>query len=162
MQNDTLPEVQLGTLLREQGLTVATAESCTGGLIAHRLTNISGSSAYLMGGIISYSNEAKRQFLNVQAQTLISHGAVSEQTAAEMVIGVKAAFGVDCALSVTGIAGPGGGTAEKPVGLTYIGMLAPGLVTPVVEHHVWDAGREANKAFSADAALNLLLRHLSV
>src|SRR5215207_10419508 len=112
-----LLEAQVGELLNARGWTICAAESCTGGLIAHRLTNIAGSSNYVLGGIVSYSNEAKQKLLGVHEATLIAHGAVSEETAAEMVQGVRAVFDADVAVSITGIAGPGGGTAEKPVGL---------------------------------------------
>ena len=147
---------QVGDLLGQQGLTICTAESCTGGLILSHLTDISGSSAYVMGGIVTYSNEAKMQRVNVQEQTLIQYGAVSEPTAREMAVGVRQVFDTDYALSVTGIAGPGGGTAEKPVGLTFIGLARrDGMVA--VQRHVWDGNRIENKQFSAYAALTLLL-----
>src|SRR5215207_4159221 len=110
-------EGRVGELLNARGWTVCAAESCTGGLVMHRLTNIPGSSKYVLGGIVSYSNEAKQKLLCVHESTLIAHGAVSEETAAEMVQGVRAVFDADVAVSITGIAGPGGGTAEKPVGL---------------------------------------------
>ena len=152
-----LLEEQVGAALTSRGLTVATAESCTGGLIASRLTDISGSSAYLLGGVVAYSNAIKMKLLNVDEQTLIDHGAVSEPTARQMAIGARTLIGTDYALSVTGIAGPGGGTAEKPVGLTYIGLAGPdGIV--IVERRVWPHDRLGNKQASADAALELLLR----
>lgn len=147
---------QVGDVLTQQGLTVCTAESCTGGLILSYLTDISGSSAYVLGGIVTYSNEAKMQRVNVQEQTLIQYGAVSEPTAREMAVGVRQVFDADYALSVTGIAGPGGATAEKPVGLTYIGLARrDGMVA--VQRHVWDGNRIDNKQSSAYAALTLLL-----
>lgn len=152
-------EIQVGQALLAGGFTVSTAESCTGGLIAHRLTNISGSSAYVLGGVVVYSNQAKQMLLNVQEDTLIAHGAVSVQVATEMAVNARGLFGTTFALSVTGIAGPGGGSAEKPVGLTYIGLAGPdGLVR--VQRHVWDKDRIGNKEASADAALSLLLTHL--
>ena len=152
-------EVQLGEILTRRGLTICTAESCTGGLIAHRLTDIAGSSAYVLGGIVAYSNAIKQRLLHVSEQTLIDYGAVSEQTAAEMARGALAVFGADYALSVTGIAGPGGGTDEKPVGLTYIGLAGPDDLV-VVERHVWSGDRGANKVASAEAALRLALSHI--
>jgi nicotinamide-nucleotide amidase len=152
-------EVQVGERLKALNATVATAESCTGGLIASRLTDISGSSAYVEGGVVSYSNAVKERLLNVSQQTLIDHGAVSEPTAREMALGARALFGVDYAVSVTGIAGPGGGTPEKPVGLTYIGVAWPGGVE--VERHVWSGSRTGNKQSSADAAFRLLLKVMS-
>jgi PncC family amidohydrolase len=152
-------EVQVGERLKALNATVATAESCTGGLIASRLTDISGSSAYVEGGVVSYSNAVKERLLNVSQQTLIDHGAVSEPTAREMALGARALFGVDYAVSVTGIAGPGGGTPEKPVGLTYIGVAWSGGVE--VERHIWTGSRIGNKQSSADAAFRLLLKVMS-
>src|SRR5690606_7230882 len=109
-------EAQLGARLLARKLTICTAESCTGGLILSRMTDISGSSAYVLGGVVAYSNAIKQAVLHVREQTLLTYGAVSEQTAREMAQGAAALFGADLAISVTGIAGPGGGTAEKPVG----------------------------------------------
>ncbi len=153
-------EQEIGQLLSQVGQTVCTAESCTGGLIASRITDIAGSSAYMLGGVVAYSNAVKQQLLNVQEETLITHGAVSELTAREMALGARALFGADYAMSVTGIAGPSGGTDEKPVGLTYIGVAGPaGLV--IVERHIWQGDRLANKQSSATAALQLLLNTLT-
>jgi PncC family amidohydrolase len=153
-------ENQLGAALRERGLTVCTAESCTGGLIAHRLTNIAGSSEYVVGGVVAYSNYTKSHLLRVREHTLIDYGAVSVQVAVEMATGARQLFGTDYSVSVTGIAGPGGGTAEKPVGLTFIGLAGPDdLLT--VERYVWDGDREANKVYSANAALELLLKYVT-
>lgn len=152
-------EARVGEALRAKGWTIGTAESCTGGLVAHRLTNIPGSSDYVLGGIVAYSNAVKQALLRVKQGTLIAYGAVSEQVAAEMATGARAALAVDIAVSITGIAGPGGGTPEKPVGLTYIGLAGPGSLL-VVQRHVWSGDREAVKAASADAALNLVLQHL--
>src|SRR5262249_30619327 len=135
------------------------AESCTGGLVAHRLTNIPGSSAYVLGGIVAYSNAVKESHLHVRRETLLAHGAVSEAVAAEMAAGARQALGVDVGVSITGIAGPSGGTPEKPVGLTYIGLSAPNYVK-IVERHIWQGDREAIKAASADAALQLVLKIL--
>ncbi|MCB9451310.1 MAG: nicotinamide-nucleotide amidohydrolase family protein [Anaerolineaceae bacterium] len=151
-----LLEEQVGELLRERGWTISAAESCTGGLVMHRLTNVPGSSVYVMGGVVAYSNAAKQSLLRVRQGTLIAHGAVSEQTASEMATGVQTLLGTDVSVSITGIAGPDGGTPEKPVGLTYIGLAGPdGLV--VVNRHIWDGDREAVKAASASAALQLVL-----
>lgn len=153
-----LLEEHIGMLLKTRGATVCTAESCTGGLIAYRLTNITGSSAYVLGGVVAYDNRVKMELLHVRESILIAHGAVSEQTAHEMAVNARALFGADYALSVTGIAGPGGGTAEKPVGLTYVGLATPDGVT--VECHVWEKDRDGNRTASADAALALLKRVL--
>jgi nicotinamide-nucleotide amidase len=153
--NTTL-EARIGEALLNKGRTVCAAESCTGGLVMHRLTNIAGSSAYVVGGVVAYSNAVKQALLNVKQGTLIAYGAVSEQTAGEMALGARALLKADIAVSITGIAGPGGGTAEKPVGLTYIGIAA-GEDILIVQRHVWPGDREAVKAASADAALQLIL-----
>ena len=151
---------RVGAALSRSGFTVSTAESCTGGLILSTLTDISGSSAYVEGGLVTYSNEAKMKMLGVREATLIEHGAVSEATAGEMARAVRQVFDTDYALSVTGIAGPEGGTAEKPVGLTYIGLAGrDGLL--VVERHIWDGDRMSNKLMSVEAALNLLLQQVT-
>lgn len=154
-----LLEEQLGNALKSHGLTMTTAESCTGGLVASRLTDISGSSAYVLGGIVAYSNTIKMKLLNVREQTLIDYGAVSEQTAHEMALGARALIGTDYALSVTGVAGPGGGTDEKPVGLVYIGLAGPDDLL-VVERHIWSFDRVGNKQASVDAAFKLALVHI--
>lgn len=152
-------EYRIGPLLHDRKLTLSVAESCTGGLIMHRITNVPGSSVYLLGGLVVYSYESKVQFAGVAQASLDRYGAVSEQVAAEMARGVCAAFGTDLALSVTGIAGPTGGTPEKPVGLTYIG-LTTSAGTQVIRR-VWELDREGNKALSAEAALELLYAYLT-
>lgn len=113
---------QIGDELRDRGWTFAAAESCTGGLISHYITNIPGSSDYFAGGIVAYAYQAKVDLLNVSWETLDAHGAVSEATVIEMARGARGAFDADLALSVSGIAGPGGGTPEKPVGTVYFGL----------------------------------------
>ena len=152
-------EEEIGQRLLLSKQTISTAESCTGGLIASRITDVSGSSAYMMGGVVAYSNDVKNALLKVKEQTLATHGAVSEQTAAEMAQGARQLLRSDYALSVTGIAGPGGGTIEKPVGLTYIGLAGPEDLL-VVERYVWEMDRVGNKNASVDAAFRLLLQHL--
>ena len=112
-------EVIVGRLLEQREMTLAVAESCTGGLVSHRITNVPGSSAYYSGSITAYSNEIKEVILRVQHRTLVHYGAVSEQTVLEMARGVRDLFQANVGLAVTGIAGPGGGTPEKPVGLVY-------------------------------------------
>lgn len=121
---DTL-EVVVGRLLDDAGRTVVTAESCTGGWIGKRFTDVPGSSAYYLGGVVSYTDELKEQLLGVPAETLEAHGAVSEETCRAMARGARERFGADYALAVTGIAGPGGGSEEKPVGLVYVGVAGP-------------------------------------
>lgn len=160
MSNKNEPlEVVVGKLMRERKLTLAVAESCTGGLIMHRLTNVAGSSAFLLGGIVAYAYEAKVKLLGVKQDELLRHGAVSEIVASQMARGVRDALAADISLSVTGIAGPGGGTPEKPVGLTYLALNA-GTFERVVRR-VWDQDREGNKQCSAEAALGLLFDYLT-
>jgi len=153
-----LLEVLAGRLLRERGLTLATAESCTGGLVADRITDVPGSSDYYMGSVIAYADRVKETLLQVRPETLGEHGAVSREVAIEMASGVLRAVGADVGLAITGIAGPGGGTAEKPVGLVYIALVGP--EGQWVERHLWPAGRRDNKLHSAEAALDLLRRYL--
>ena len=150
---------RVGAALASRSATVCAAESCTGGLLLSTLTDVAGSSAYVLGGLVTYSNDAKMQFLHVRESTLLEHGAVSEGTAAEMARGARSRFDADFALSVTGIAGPGGGTAEKPVGLTYIGLAGRDSFLQV-EHYIWDGSRVDNKLASVEAALQLVLRAL--
>jgi len=139
-----------------RGLTVATAESCTGGLVTHLLTEVPGSSACLRGGVVAYADEVKRDVLRVPAEVLAAHGAVSAQVALAMAEGARAVLGTDLAVSVTGVAGPGGGTPAKPVGLTYVAVAGPDGTE--VERHQWTGDRTANKRASAEAALRLLAR----
>ncbi len=146
---------RIAVKLTQRGWSIGTAESCTGGLIGDELTNRAGSSAYFLGGIISYDNRVKAQALGVRVETLAQHGAVSEQCAVEMARGVRAALSLDVGVSATGIAGPGGGTPEKPVGLVYIGVSTP--LVERVERHVWNDERVNNKRQTADAALRLVL-----
>jgi nicotinamide-nucleotide amidase len=155
---ETPLEDLVGRLLRDQGLTLAVAESCTGGLIGHRVTNISGSSDYFQGGVISYSNAAKMDLLRVPQETLARHGAVSAETALAMAQGVKALFRADVGLSVTGIAGPTGGSPEKPVGTVFIGLAMPRRVEWF--HYLFHGGREEIKVLSAQMALDRLRREL--
>jgi PncC family amidohydrolase len=151
-------EALVGERLHARGLTIATAESCTGGLIAKRLTDRPGSSAYMIGGVVTYANRAKQQVLGVAERTLIDHGVVSEPVARQMADGARALFEVDLALSATGIAGPGGGSDKNPVGLTFIGLSTPDGTW--VRRFVWDGDRDHNRQASADAALRLVLEYL--
>jgi len=157
MDDDRL-EAQVGQRLRSAGLTIATAESSTGGLIAKRLTDIPGSSAYLIGGVVAYANRAKRRLLSLDEQMLAEHGAVSETVAREMAIGARTLFGVDLAISVTGIAGPDGATATKPVGLTFVALSTPRGVW--VRRFVFEGDRLQNREQSADAAFQMVLDYL--
>lgn len=151
-------EETLGPLLIARRLTLATAESCTGGLIGHRLTNVPGSSEYYLGGFVVYSNLAKEKLAGVRVETLQAHGAVSEPVARELARGACRALGAHLGVAVTGIAGPGGATADKPVGLTWIALCAPGFER--AERYVWTGDRLANKEASAEAALRLVLDFL--
>lgn len=151
-------EAQIGARLRARGLKIATAESCTGGLIAHRITNVPGSSGYFMGGVVAYANEAKVAQLGVPWDTLHAYGAVSRETVLEMARGAREAFGVEIAVGVTGIAGPGGGMPEKPVGSTWIGLSTPD--GEWARLFVWTGDRLENKELSAEAALQLVLDYL--
>jgi len=145
-------------MARASGSTIATAESCTGGLVGHLLTEIAGSSEVFRGGIIAYADAVKVDSLGVPGPTLASHGAVSAQTAVAMAEGARRALGVDVAVAVTGIAGPGGGTAEKPVGLTYIAVADS--LGHAVQRSQWSGDRHANKMASAAAALDMLAGRL--
>lgn len=153
----SLPEV-LASLLTEKKKTVAVAESFTGGVISDWITDIPGSSAFFSGSVVCYSNESKISLLSVSRQTIIDHGAVSEETAAEMVRGVKNRFATDCAIASTGIAGPGGATEQKPVGLCYLAAMAGNNI----EVHKFNFGkdRRINKERGAAAGIELLRRLL--
>ena len=147
-------EDAVGRLLIERGLTLATAESCTGGLLGNRITNVAGSSEYYLGGIVSYSDSAKMNLLGVSQETLKEFGAVSEETAQEMALGARRVLQSDVGVSITGIAGPTGGTEDKPVGLVYIAVDVAGDVA--VRKFVFSEDRRYNKELSAQAALNLV------
>lgn len=136
-------------------LTVGTAESCTGGLVADALTDIPGSSGYFRGGIVAYADEAKSALLGVPAAALAAHGAVSAQVARAMAVGARERLAVDLAVAVTGIAGPGGASEAKAVGLTYVAVADAGGCE--VRRHAWTGDRAANKAASAGAAIELLI-----
>jgi len=157
MGDDTLEGV-LGTMLRERGLTVATAESATGGLIGHRLTNESGSSDYYLGSIISYANAVKVHQLGVSEHDLEAHGAVSEPVARQMARGVRAAIEADVGVSTTGIAGPTGGTEEKPVGTVWVGYADAN--TEHARRLQLTQDRHLNKELFATSALDMIRRQL--
>lgn len=155
---DTM-EAVVGRLLSKQTLTVSLAESCTGGLIAHRLTQVPGSSAYVDRGAVCYSNRAKTDMLGVPAELIATHGAVSREVAAAMARGIRERAGVSVGLSVTGIAGPGGATETKPVGLVYVG-LDGGAGEPLTKECRFHGDRSMIKQRSSQAALDLLRRWL--
>ncbi len=152
-----LPEI-VGHLLRGTGLSLAVAESCTGGQLGKRITDVPGSSDYFLGGIISYGNDAKTRILGVEEGLLIEHGAVSAEVAEAMAVGAATLLGSDCSLSTTGVAGPGGGTEEKPVGLVYLGSTVNG-VAEVEQLRLWGR-RDQVRERAALAALDLLRRRL--
>jgi nicotinamide-nucleotide amidase len=152
----SLPEV-VGDLLRERHHTLAAAESCTGGLLLQRLTDVPGSSAYIRGGIVAYDNGMKETLLDVPSQLLAQHGAVSEPVAAAMVEGIRARTGADVGIAITGIAGPGGGTAAKPVGTVVIAVLVPGRPLHVATH-VFPGSREMVRFQSTQSALDRVRR----
>lgn len=151
-------ELLVGQLLRQRNFKLVTAESCTGGLIADRLTDVPGSSEYFVGGFVSYAYEAKVASLGVSWDTLKAHGAVSRETVLEMARGARRALGADVAISVSGIAGPGGGLPDKPVGTTWIGLVTPDGEQAQVFY--WKGNRRENKEQSADAALRMLIEYL--
>lgn len=143
----------------KRSLKLATAESCTGGLVGYVLTEIAGSSAYYLGGVVSYSNDIKRDQLGVPAQTLELHGAVSAQTAVAMAEAARTRFKADVAVSVTGVAGPGGGSDAKPVGLAYVAVAdGAGHEVRRLQRH---SDRHANRLESARACLDLLLERVA-
>ena len=152
-------EVRIGEGLQELSLTVSVAESCTGGLVGSRLTDVAGSSMFFLGGIIAYSNDAKVKLLAVRRETLATHGAVSEETAREMAEGVRKSFGTDIGLAVTGIAGPGGATKDKPVGLMWLALSAEeGIQTRLIR---LTGDRLQNKAAGAEQLLSLLEEYIN-
>lgn len=147
---------RLAALCVERGLRVATAESCTGGLIGHLITGIPGASTWYLGGVVAYANEVKAGLLGVPGSLFVEHGAVSEPVARAMAEGVRSALGVDLGVSVTGIAGPGGATPAKPVGLTWVAVA--GRAGTEARRSVGPGGRDENKRAAAIAALELLIQ----
>jgi len=146
---------QLQGICLGRGLTVALAESCTGGLVAATITEVAGSSGYFLGGVVSYSNDAKATFLDVPQGTLDAHGAVSAQVAKAMAAGARARFGASLAASITGVAGPDGGSEEKPIGLTYVGLATTAGVD--VRRFQFAGDRAGNREAAARAALEWLV-----
>jgi PncC family amidohydrolase len=155
---DQALEITLGELLRQRGLSLATAESCTGGLVSHLITNVPGSSDYFPGGITAYANDVKMRLLGVAQATLIAYGAVSAETALDMARGIRNVLGADIGLSVTGIAGPGGDSDGKPVGLVWIGLSTPD--GDIAHRFNWHGDRIANKEQSATQAIELVIDYL--
>lgn len=151
-------ETVLGELLTQRGLHLAVAESCTGGLIGHRITNVPGSSAYFAGGVIAYANQIKMDVLGVSVHTLEEYGAVSKQTVLEMARGVRQLMGTEIGAAISGIAGPEGGTVGKPVGLTWIGLSAPAVDR--AWQHIWPGSRLEVKQQSAQQVLHILVDYL--
>jgi PncC family amidohydrolase len=150
---------RLGARCVARGISVATAESCTGGLVAHLITEVPGSSAYLRGGIVAYADDVKRAALGVPVEVLAAHGAVSAQVALAMADGARHALGADLGVAITGIAGPDGGSDAKPVGLVYVAVS--GLGAPIVRRFLWRGDRTTNKRSSAEAAIEMLLERVS-
>ena len=150
---------RVGATCRSEGRTLATAESCTGGLVAHLITEVPGSSAYFRGGLVTYADDIKTALADVPPLVLEAHGAVSAQVAVAMAAGTRRRLGTDRAVAVTGVAGPDGGSAAKPVGLTYV-AVADGA-GDTVRRHQWSADRAGNKRASAGAALSLVLERLA-
>jgi PncC family amidohydrolase len=151
-------EVIAGQLLRQRGWRLAVAESCTGGLVGHRITNVPGSSTYYLGSITAYAYEAKVRLLGVKWETLEKFGAVSKPVILEMALGVRRALAADVGLSVSGIAGPGGGTPEKPVGLTWIGLNTTRYQE--ARQFTFEHDRLMNKQLAAESALQMLVDYL--
>ncbi len=150
---------RVGRLLVERGWTLGTAESCTGGLIGHWITNIPGSSAFFVGGVAAYADRVKEHLLGVSEALLAAHGAVSQQVALAMAEGIRRLLRTDVGIAVTGVAGPTGGTPEKPVGTVFIALSS--LLGDEVHHHLWSGDRMSNKRDSALAALTLVEGHLT-
>ncbi|MCK6566327.1 MAG: CinA family protein [Anaerolineales bacterium] len=144
--------------MNQKRLTLAAAESCTGGLVSSRITDVPGSSAYFLGGVVAYSYEAKASLLGVSWDTLNKYGAVSRETVIEMARGARKLFNADIAVSISGIAGPGGGTDAKPVGTVWVGLSASG--GEEARHFVWEGDRILNKQLSSEAAMQFILDHL--
>jgi PncC family amidohydrolase len=152
-------EVSIGKSLRQRGFKLALAESCSGGRLADHITDVPGSSDYFIGGVVAYAYEAKVALLHVSWDTLRKYGAVSRETAIEMARGVRTALGADIGVSITGIAGPGGGLPGKPVGTTWIGLSA--RHGDWARKFAWQGDRLANKESSAQAGLQFMLDYLN-
>jgi len=154
---EELEEV-VGKLLKERGIKLCTAESCTAGLLSARIVNVAGSSQYFVGGFVVYSNELKTKLLGVEERAIREHGAVSEEVCRQMAIGALEETDADIALAITGISGPSGATKEKPVGLTYIGLATDKEV--IVKRFYFKGGRNENRLMATQWALEILRRYL--
>jgi PncC family amidohydrolase len=149
---------RVGELLQKKGFKLGLAESCTGGMLGERITAATGASAYFLGGVISYDDRVKESVLGVPPGLIVEHGAVSAECALAMAHGVQQLLSADVAVSITGVAGPDGGTAAKPVGLTYIAAVTP--QGERVEEYRWHGSRQANREQSVEAALALVINTL--
>ena len=159
MKNSTKQNtIEIINTLKEKNQTITFAESCTGGRIASTFTAISGASSVLNGSVISYANEIKSQWLEVKEQTLINYGAVSKECVKEMLTGILKLASADCAIAVSGIAGPTGGTDNKPVGTVYIGIIYKDKIT--IEHHIFKGDRETVQEQAKDTAIALFKKNL--
>lgn len=154
------PEEAVGQTLRDRGLTLAVVESCTGGLLSNMITDVPGSSDYFIGGVIAYSNEVKKKVIGVRPDTLLKFGAVSLQAAQEMAAGARNKLKSDIGVSITGIAGPGGGTPKKPVGAVFIAVSIKNRLT--VRKFLFKGNRKSIKKQSAQSALAMLARALGL
>ena len=152
--------MEIGALLTEKNFTIACAESCTGGLLTSKLTDVAGSSAYVKGAVVSYTNEIKNKILHVNEETLEKFGAVSEQTATEMAANVRQIFNTNIGVSITGIAGPGGGTSEKPVGTVYIGVSDSN--GEKIQRFQFGGTRTEIKEKSVESALKMIKDYLTL
>lgn len=157
-QNQETLEIIVGRLLNQKNMKIAVAESCTGGLVSHRLTKVPGSSSYYLGGVTSYANSMKSKFLNIETELLQNHGAVSKEIAAAMANGMLAKSGADISLSITGIAGPDGGSPDKPVGTVYMGLATADQT--FVHLHYFEGTREQIQEISAGTGLDTIRRYL--
>jgi PncC family amidohydrolase len=151
-------EIRVGELLRKRGFRLAAAESCTGGLVGHLITNIAGSSTYYLGSVTAYAYEAKVRLLGVKWETLEAHGAVCDPVVKEMADGVRLALAADIGISISGIAGPGGGTPEKPVGLVHFGLSSSKGVRAT--HRIFEGNRLEIKQQAAEFILSYLIKYL--
>jgi len=151
-------EERLDSLLRQQRKKISVAESCTGGLVSHRITNVAGSSEYFDSGVVSYSDQSKIRTLHVLAMTLRKFGAVSQETAEEMAKGIRKISGTDIGIAITGLAGPGGGSIGKPVGLVYVSLSTENDV--ITQKFNFKGTRSEIKTQASDAALNMVINYL--